>query len=154
MFRDDMAKIFSKKLSILMFSLLSITGYGIFVFAAGPITYRPGETLNPGPGCLPDGNCYIDLSLAGSGTPSGGIQYNYNGSIQGDDDFLRDWDGAEARGFYVASNMANGGDTIFQQGGNLFGMGINGIVNAYSSDGFSDGLIGEVIGDFTAVGGA
>ncbi len=81
----------SRKLIITTLSILSVVGYGVFVFAvAPPGGYSPGQTLNPD--CSPgDTDCVVAVS-GGGGTPAGingYIQYNSSGSFGADNLFTR-----------------------------------------------------------------
>jgi hypothetical protein len=66
-----------RKILFLTFSVLSILGYGFFVFAAppGPGGYNPGETLDPEctPGQLLPEPCIVQLTGGGSVTADNGL---------------------------------------------------------------------------------
>ncbi len=59
----NLSSLFSRKTLIATFSILSIVGYGAFVFAvAPPGGYLPGQTLNPDCGPLDnDPNCFVQI---------------------------------------------------------------------------------------------
>lgn len=89
----------------------------------------------------------------GTGNPAGlttMVQYNNGGAFGADGDFVRATDGSF---FGVNSVIATGKETRFAQDSNLFGIGIDGVISAYSDNGFSTSFLGTLFGDFTSVGG-
>jgi hypothetical protein len=159
-------------------TILSIVGYGFFVFAAGPIIYSPGETLNPDPGCLPDGDCYVDLSLGGvsigspivNGTPNQILYTDADGKVFGDSVFTRDSTTGNtniglANGVAASSmSILNTGNTLIwdadttdgviaklSQSDDIFGIGIKGNLNLYQDTNTNQKAF-SIVGDGTSVG--
>jgi endosialidase-like protein len=89
----------NKKTWFSIVCIVSLVGYGVFVFAAAPSGgYAPGATLDPG--CAPgDTNCSVNLALAGLAlgtpvtgqTPSGQVLYtDASSNLASDTNFTRD----------------------------------------------------------------
>jgi hypothetical protein len=145
-----------RKALFTLFTIFSVIGYGVFVFAAGPITYAPGETLNPGPGCLPDGNCFVDLSEAGvsigspivTGTAGQVLYTDASGNIFGDDFFIRD---SSSNNTTIGKNFGGDVNGGFELGDNLFGLGASGGIISYTDSSVQQtSFLGT--GDFTVLG--
>ena len=54
----------------------------------------------------------------------------------------------------ITTTLAGGAVAYYDQNNSIFGTGIKGLVDAYSSDNFATYFLGSVAGDFTSVGGA
>ncbi len=81
-----------KKIFFCTLSIISIIGYGYFVYAAAPLGgYTAGQTLDPD--CAPgDTDCVVAIT-SGGGVPAGSngqVQYNNNGVFGADNLFTRD----------------------------------------------------------------
>lgn len=90
----------------------------------------------------------------GGGVPAGlttEVQYNNAGAFGSDVDFVRAIDRSY---FQVKSEFAPSVQTLFLQDVNLFGIGIDGVFNGYSANGFVTNFTGTLAGDFTGIGGA
>jgi hypothetical protein len=123
-----------KKLIFATLSLLSILGYGFFVFAAPPGTggYNPGETLNPecAPGDTVPEPCIVKLptgwSLTGDAGTDGGVT-NFIGTTDAVD-FVIKVNGSEMGRFYEnlgpsQYSVALGGGQALSSGMFVFGFG-------------------------------
>lgn len=106
-------------------TILSIFGYGVFVFAVTPTPgqdteFSPGETLNP-TNCSP-GDTFCKI---------------------------------KAVRFPLSTDLSGGAVAKYDQGDTVLGgIPIKGIANVYSGDNLADTFLGEIFGDFSGVGGA
>ncbi len=141
-----------RKILLTVFTILSIVGYGAFVFAAtGP--FAPGAELNPG--CsYTDPNCTVDLSLAGisigspvvTGTPNQVLYTDASGNVASDALFSRD---IALKTTTIGEDFGGGVIGGLQVSDDLFGLGIKGSYMLYAG---SDQSIGAFVGDLTSVG--
>ncbi len=135
-------------------TILSILGYGVFVFAIAPTGgYAPGETLNPD--CMSgdiDCNVQMAVSIGSSvigGTPNQVLYSDANGLLTSDNLFKRT---SNQSLFDLQSNLANSNTTRFYQGDDFLGIGLPGTGMAFQTA--SPGINMAALFDVSSFGGS